>query len=387
MNDFMTQTSQRFVLTLTAVLLVLSCVHSPAMAQRGPASVFAQDVTERDFSIRIEALGTLEPNEVVDLTLNVADRVQSIYFDDGQRVRKGKTLLSLAQREQIALTEGAEATVDEARQQLERLERLIERKAVSQSEVDAAKRVLDSASSQLRAVQSRQKDRVLVAPFDGVLGFRAVSVGSFVSPGDRVARLIDDSEMNLEFSVPSTFLRSLKPGTKITARTDDLPGERFSGEIATLDNRIDPMTRSVKVRATLPNPDRVLMAGMFMEILLTADPRTALAVPEEAIQPLGPKSFVFTVDMSGDAPTARRTEIKVGTLDSGFVEVLSGLSRGDKVITEGIISIREGAQIKIEDKSLLQSSANKTAQTSKTGKTASGSGASNGVNSNLTTKD
>lgn len=334
-----------------------------AAAQRGPASVFVETVAEKEFSTRIEALGTLEPNEVVDLTLNVADRVQSIYFDDGQRVRKGKTLLSLAQREQIALTEAAEATAEEARRQLERIERLIERKAVSQAELDEAKRNLDSANAQLRAVQSRQKDRVLVAPFDGVLGFRMVSVGSYVRPGDMVARLIDDSEMNLEFSVPSTFLRSLKPGTKIIARTDDLPDMDFEGEIATLDNAIDPVTRAVSVRATLPNPDRALLSGMFMEIILTADPRSTLALPEEAVQPVGPKTFVFVVNEDSNSLIARRTEVKLGALQDGYRELLSGLQSGDKVITEGVIRVRDGASVKIENKSILQPALSQSKET------------------------
>ena len=329
-----------------------------AQAQRGPASVFVERVAERDFSVRIEALGTLEPNEVVDLTLNTADRVQSLYFDDGQRVRKGKTLLSLAQREQAALTEAAEATANEAALQLERIERLAKSNAVSKAELDEARRNVNSAKAQLRAVQSRQKDRILVAPFDGILGFRQVSVGSFVRPGDTVARLIDDSEMNLEFTVPSTFLRSLKPGTKVIAKTDDLPGMNFDGEITTLDNAIDPVSRAVRVRATLPNPERILMSGMFMEIVLTADPRKSLAIPEESIQPVGPKTFVFKIDDSGDKPVAKRTEIKLGALDQGYVEVMSGLLETDTVITEGVIRVRDGSAVKIQDKSMLKPSVN-----------------------------
>lgn len=324
-----------------------------AAAQRGPASVFVEAVSEREFATRVEALGTLVPNEVVDLTLNTADRVQSLYFDDGQRVRKGKTLLSLAQREQAALTEAADANAEEARKQLERIERLTKRNAVSQAELDEATRNLNAAEAQLRAVQSRQKDRVLVAPFDGILGFRQVSVGSYVRPGDVVARLIDDSEMNLEFNVPSTFLRSLKPGTKIAARTDDLPGMFFDGEIATLDNAIDPVTRSVRVRATLQNPERILLSGMFMEIVLTANPHTGLAIPEEAVQPVGPKTFVFIADRSGDQLVAKRVEVKLGALVQGYREVLSGLNENDRVITEGIIRVRDGAIIKIEDLSML----------------------------------
>ena len=330
-----------------------------ANAQRGPASVFVEPVVEREFAVRIEALGTLEPKEVVDLTLNTADRVQSLYFDDGQRVRKGKTLLSLAQREQMALTEAADATASEAAQQLERIERLAARKAVSQAELDEAKRVLNAANAQLRAVQSRQKDRVLVAPFDGILGFRQVSVGSYVSPGDTVARLIDDSEMNLEFAVPSTFLRSLKPGTTIIARTDDLPGTNFEGVVATIDNAIDPVSRSIKVRATLPHPDRILISGMFMEITLTANPRTNLSIPEAAVQPIGPKTFVFKVDEADGTLSAKRTEVKLGALENGFLEVVSGLNMSDRVITEGVIRVRDGSEIKIESKSLLSPSGRK----------------------------
>mgnify|MGYP000701740001 FL=1 len=236
---------------VTALIAVL--FSGPALAQRGgPASVFAEPVTERTFSRDIEALGTLEPNEQVDLSLNASDRITALYFDDGERVRQGKTLLSLAQREQLALVESAEADVEEATRQLERVVRLADAEAVSQSELDRAQRDLDSAEANLRALQSRQKDRVLVAPFDGILGFRRVSVGSFVRPGDVVATLIDDSEMNLDFDVPSLFTRSIQPGTAIIAETDDLPGEIFEGTIATLDNRIDPVTRSIRARAKLP---------------------------------------------------------------------------------------------------------------------------------------
>ncbi len=341
------------IFSTVAVFITCLGLSQFAQAQRGPASVFVEPVTEREFAIRVEALGTLTPNEVVNLTLNTADRVQSLYFDDGQRVRKGKTLLSLAQREQIALTEQAEANSEEAIKQLERVERLANRNAVSKAELDEARRAVESASAQLRAVQSRQKDRVLVAPFDGVLGFRQVSVGSFVRPGDTVARLIDDSEMNLEFSVPSTFLRSLKPGTKVSARTDDLPDMAFDGEIATLDNVIDPITRSVTVRATLPNPDRVLMSGMFMEVILIANPRKSLSIPEEAVQPIGPKTYVYRLNDADGTLTAQRLYVELGAAENGYIEVKSGLNPGDRVITEGVIRIRDGAEVKVESKSIL----------------------------------
>ncbi len=320
---------------------------------RGPASVFAEPVREREFASRIEALGTLQPNERVDLTLNAADRVTAIFFDDGQRVDEGKTLLSLAQREQVALVEAAEADVEEARRQLERLERLAAQNAVSASELDQAQRDFEAASAQLRAVQSRQRDRVLVAPFDGILGFRSVSVGSYVRPGDVVATLIDDSVMNLDFSVPSTFLTALKPGLEIDATTQDLPGKVFKGTVATIDNAIDPVTRAVRVRAELPNETRELKSGMFMSVTLKANPRLALSVPEEALESVGPRTYVWTVAEEAGDPVARRVEVATGIRQDGLVEITSGLKAGQQVITEGIIRVREGAPLKIRDKSLL----------------------------------
>lgn len=341
----------RKIISVAVVGLLLV---APATAQRGgPASVFAEPVIEREFSRDIEALGTLEPIEQVDLSLNASDRITALYFDDGERVRQGKTLLSLAQREQLALVESAEADVEEATRQLERVSRLAIAEAVSQSELDSAQRDLDSAEANLRALQSRQKDRVLVAPFDGVLGFRRVSVGSFVRPGDVIATLIDDSEMNLDFDVPSIFTRSIQPGTAIIAETDDLPGEMFLGEIETLDNRIDPITRSIRARASIPNAERLLRSGMFMRVTVTADPRLSLAIPESAVQPVGPRNFVWLVSPEDATLKARRMEVQLGQRAEGFIEVSSGLEQGDQVITEGIIRIREGSELKLQDKSLL----------------------------------
>ena len=342
---------------LAAALTVIVMAGTlPAEAQRGPraASVFTAPVQEAEFSMQIEALGTLEARESVDLTLNVADRVTAIYFDDGDRVTKGKTLLSLAQGEQAALVDAAEATANEARQRYERTQQLAKERTVSQSALDEAARDLASANAQLRAVQSRQKDRVLVAPFDGVLGFRLVSVGSYVRAGDVVAELIDDSEMKLDFSVPSIFLRSVRKGTDVRVETDDLPGMAFDGIVDTVGASIDPVTRSIRVRAILPNPDRLLKPGMFMKVTLLADPRRALSVPEEAIEPVGPNSFVYVaVDKNGQL-VAERRQIQVGLRQGGQVEVIAGLEPGDEIITDGLISVRDGAPIIVRDRTVLQ---------------------------------
>jgi membrane fusion protein (multidrug efflux system) len=349
----------RSIPLLAAAFILSGCGGDASSAGPAPgggpraANVFVETLQTREFASRIEALGTLTPNEQVDLTLNAADRVQSVYFEDGQRVSEGQTLISLAQREQRALVEAEEARVAEARQQLERVNRLISSRAVSQSEVDEAQRDLDSALAQLRAVQSRQKDRVLVAPFDGVLGFRQVSVGSYVQPGAVVARLVDDSEMNLEFAVPSIFLRLMGPGTKVAASTDDLPGQTFTGTISSVDNAIDPVTRTVMVRAKLPNPERTLVSGMFMNVTASADARRVPAVLEEAVQPVGPKKFVFIIEDRDGVEVSVRKEVELGVYQYGYVEVKSGVDAGTRIVTDGIIGVRDGGPVKIQSPDIL----------------------------------
>ena len=352
-------------LLLATVLVVPLATVQTANAEKTNApkanvrasNVFADTIDTREFSSRIEALGTLEPKEEVDLTLNDAGQVQSLYFEDGQRIKKGKTLLSLAQSEQRALVEAEEAMVAEAQQQLDRVNRLIIKRAVSQSEVEEAQRDLDSAKAQLRAVQSRQRDRSLKAPFDGVLGFRQVSVGAYVQPGDVVAHLVDDSEMNVEFTVPSTVMRYLKVGTSIEALTDDYPSERFKGTIQSIDNAIDPVTRSVKVKARIPNPNQQLMSGMFMEVTLSAQPREALAVSEEAVQPVGSNNYVYVLDSHNGTYIATKTEVEIGTHQDGYIEIVSGLNEGQLIVTDGLIQVRDGGLVNIQDKAILSASA------------------------------
>lgn len=354
------------IVRAAAVIAVALTLATPALTQQrgggpggrgggqGPVSVFAEPVSTQTFSNRVEAIGTLEANERADLTLSASDRVTAVYFEDGERVKAGKTLISLAQREQSALVESAEATLAQARQDLDRLSPLAEQGAVSKSELEVARRNADSAAAQLRAVQSRQRDRVLVAPFDGVLGFRMVSVGSFVRPGDVVATLIDDSVMRLDFAVPSIFLTSLKPGLSIEATSRDVPGRTFKGTVASIDNAIDPVTRSVRVRAMIPNADGSLKAGMYAAVTLLTQPRKALSVPESALQPLGPETFVWVLAKGEDGPVANRVKIEAGLRQKGNVEVMSGLQEGQRVVTEGALRLREGATVKIQDPAILK---------------------------------
>lgn len=336
----------RFV---SVALFLLLAAMTAADAQRGgPAPVTVDEVRFVEFSERIEAVGTLFPKERVELSANVSDRVTGVYFEDGERVRKGQTLLVQAQIEQLAEIEGAEATVREAQNVVDRMAGLVEEGVVSGLQYDEAKRNLQVAQSNLTSVQARQKNRVLIAPFSGVLGFRQVSVGAFLNPGDPVATLVDDTAMFLDLSIPDLWLANIYPGLMVSAVTPSLPGQTFNGELVSVDNLIDPATRSLRVRALVPNPDQKLKSGLFMSVTLFAQPREALSVTESAIEPLGSKSFVYVAEKKGSETYANRVEVTVGARYNGRVEIIDGLSDGQLVISEGLIRVRDGRQVKIQ---------------------------------------
>ncbi|MBK8839357.1 MAG: efflux RND transporter periplasmic adaptor subunit [Hyphomonadaceae bacterium] len=319
----------------------------PGGAGGPPTQVAAIEASARTFNVKIEALGTLEPRERVVLTANAADRVTGVYFEDGQRVAQGKVLMTLVNEEESAQLESARATEANAKLVYERNQRLAQNDAIAQLELERTKSAYDAAVANVGAIQARLRDRVLVAPFSGVLGFRQVSNGAYVSPGQPVANLIDDSQMRLEFGVPSIYVSDLKAGLGISATTKDIIGRTFTGTLTSVDNAIDPTTLAVKVRATLPNQDGALRAGTSMTVTLSSAPRTALSVPEIAIIAEGSKTFVYVVDRTRQPNVVAKTEVVLGTRERGTVEVVSGIKSGDMIVTDGVLKLRPGGAVRI----------------------------------------
>jgi membrane fusion protein (multidrug efflux system) len=313
-----------------------------------PTQVVAISVAPREFSSRIEDLGTLEPRERVVLTANAADRVTGVFFEDGQRVAKGKVLMTLDNEEEKAQLEASQATLANAKLVYDRNQRLASNDAISELDLERTKSTYEGAVANVAAIQARLRDRVLVAPFSGVLGFRQISNGAFVSPGQAVATLIDDSEMRLEFGVPSINVKDLRVGLQIQATTKDIPGRVFTGQLTSIDNAIDPVTLAVKVRATLPNKDGALRAGTSMSVTLAAQPRTSLSVPEISVIAEGSKTFVYVVDRSKQPAAATKTEVVLNARERGYVEVVSGLQPGDLVVTDGVLKLRPNSPVIVQ---------------------------------------
>ncbi|MGD9164778.1 MAG: efflux RND transporter periplasmic adaptor subunit [Chromatiales bacterium] len=327
--------------------LVICGVAVNACAQDKPApQVIVAEVRAEEFIDPIEALGTLKANESVQVTVNVTETVTAIHFDDGQRVEKGDTLVEMTSREEHALLQEAHANLDEAKRQFNRVRQLESQGIEAQSLLDQRRREVETARARLAAIESRLADRLIKAPFGGLLGLRNISVGALVETGDLITTLDDDSVMKLEFAVPSTYLADIQPGLPIRARTRAYGERAFEGAVKVLDSRVDPINRSVRVRALLPNPHRMLKPGMLMTVELLRNRRQTLVIPEAALMPKGRDHFVMR--LSGEPPVVEKRLVRIGSRRPGEVEVLEGLSRGDLVITHGMQKARVGAPVRIK---------------------------------------
>jgi membrane fusion protein, multidrug efflux system len=315
----------------------------------GPAPAVGVVATARhNFSDGIQALGTAQARESIVITPKVADTIRAIRFDSGQRVRQGQVLVEMANVEQAADLAEARAADEAAQQELRRYQELFDRGFASQARLDTVRAAADAAHARVEAGGSRIADRTIRAPFSGVVGLRTASPGQYVQPGTQIGTLDDISEIKLDFDVPESRLAQLATGVAITARTAAFPDRTFEGAIAQVDSRVDPATRSVRVRAILPNREEQLRPGMLMTVEVRSNPRDALATPEIAILDQADGAYVFRVNQGEAGQVVERVRIETGQRSGGMAEVLSGLNEGDLIVTEGVQAVRPGQPVRAE---------------------------------------
>lgn len=304
-------------------------------------------VLEENFGDVVEALGTTRANESVEITSSVSDFISALHFEDGDLVTQGDLLVELNREEEEADLASAKALMDERKSAYNRAEELVKQNALSTATLQEREALLRQTEGQIQGLEAQLRDRMIRAPFSGVLGLRRVSPGALVAPGEVITTLDDLSRIKVDFDAPSLFLAALRPGLKIEGRSDAYPGKVFTGEISTLGSRVDPVTRTVSVRAVLPNENQLLRPGLLISIHLTKNPRASLLIPEGAVVQRGAKSFVFVIAEGSDGSVARQQEITLGSRIPGKVEVTEGLAEGDLVVVHGLMQIRPGQAVKV----------------------------------------
>jgi membrane fusion protein, multidrug efflux system len=310
---------------------------------RADVPVVVAPVRLEKLSLEIEALGTAHANESIDVTAKVSNLVTAVRFDEGQHVGRGDLLVELDGAQARAELAIAEAAVTESRSQYKRSRELYVTRALSEAQLDQIEAALKANEARVLVAQAKLADSMIRAPFAGRVGLRRVSVGSLVNPGAVITTLDDTSTIKLDFTVPETALASLSPGLAITARSVAYPDTPFAGKVSSVDSRVDPSTRSVTVRALVPNPEGLLKPGMFLNVRLSQAAADALLVPEQALVPEQGDVFVFVV--KGDSVEKRL--VRFGRRRVGAVQVVQGLVAGELVVIEGTQKLRNGARVKI----------------------------------------
>ncbi|MDX2237050.1 MAG: efflux RND transporter periplasmic adaptor subunit [Hyphomonadaceae bacterium] len=353
------------VVAVMALVVIGREAFAPRAGQAGPAGapgaarpgggppgmdvpeIQAAAAAEIRFSDAIQALGTAQARESIVITPKVADTIRRIRFESGDRVRAGQVLVEMANVEQQADLAEAQAANAAAQQELARTRDLFTQGFASQARLDQVEAAARAAQARVDAGGSRNADRAIRAPFSGVMGLRTASPGQFVRPGDQIGTLDDISSIKLDFDVSEVFIGQLAPGVAIVARTPAFPGESFTGAIETVDSRVASTTRTVRVRAILPNRNERLRTGMLMTVEVQANPRTALAIPETAVIDRADGAFVFQVAPRGDGFAVAERRIEAGQRSGGFVEIRGGLAAGERVVVEGVQRVRPGQPVRV----------------------------------------
>ncbi len=301
-----------------------------------------------DFKDSIEAIGTARANEQVFITSKYADLIELIFFNDGQLVKQGDVLVRLNNQEELAKVSELTANLSESMAQLQRFQELLSSKATSKSLVDQQEAQTKVIAAQLQSARTKLNDLSIKAPFDGVLGFREVSLGAYINAGDVITSLDDLSLIKVDFTLPERFLPTIKRGQSVIALSSAYKNQQFLGKISSIDTRINPVTRTLKVRVEIPNKSLALRPGMLLNIEVVRQVETLLQLPESAIIPIENKHFVFTINNKNpQEPTAVRKSITIGRRLPGVVEVLAGVNQQELIVIEGALKLRDGARVKV----------------------------------------
>ncbi len=313
----------------------------------GPTLVSVATVQPRVFEETIEVLGVAKGRQSVTLTAAATQLVERVRFSDGQRVPKGAVLVELKDTEQNAGVAQAEARQVEARRAYERYRTLGEQGWASKAQVDQYEAAWRSAQADVAAAKARQGDRMIRAPFAGVVGLSDVAPGALVNPGAPIVTLDDVSVIRVDFQVPERYLAQLREGQSLLATADAYPGETITGRIAQLDTRVDERTRAITARAEFPNASGKLKPGMLIRVGVSRGQRTNPSAPEAAISVQGDAAFVYVLQSRGQGTMVEQRPVVTGLRQHGFVEITDGAKPGERIVADGLNKIQPGQPVRV----------------------------------------
>jgi len=335
------------ILLVGGAIYYISQQNTPSVNKRGGPRIIlvkVAPVISDIFTDSIEALGTTKANESLNITATTTDKISIINFTDGMSVLKGQILVELVSDEEVANLRSAKVNFDQQKRDLKRIRGLVKARTLPTARLDDQKTLFEKSKADIQVAEARIRDRQIIAPFDGQLGLRQISLGSLVTPGTVITTLDDLSTIKLDFTVPEAFLAALKNGQTINALTEAYPDRQFIGTVTNISSRVDPVSRAVSVRAMIANDDRSLRPGMLMRVKLIKNKRQSIMIPEEALLTSAEKKYVFLIQ---DGNSVKQQPVIIGSRRPGSVEILEGLNIGQSVVVEGGIKLQDGSKVTI----------------------------------------
>lgn len=327
-----------------------------AAASAGPARAPTVEVAKVDTMTLVDetqAVGSLRSRQGVMLRPEVGGRVKQIFFNDGQRVRKGQVLVQFEDQLQQAQLSQAKAELSIAEANHKRNQELVTQNFISKRSLDESGAALEVSRAKLALADATLQRLKVLAPFDGITGLKQINVGDYLKDGADMVNLEDIDAVLVDFRLPERFQAKIRAGQKAQLTVDALPGRPFTAIVQAVDPLIEANGRSVGVRGCIDNRQQQLRPGMFARVNAVFGAReNALVIPEEAIIPQGGRTFVVKV-VAGDKPdvqVSERVAVKVGLRQPGKVEILEGLAAGDTVVTAGHQRLqKDGTAVRVVD--------------------------------------
>lgn len=318
---------------------------------RPPATVASAEAQRETWHPSLQAVGSLVAVQGVDVSTEVTGIVSDIQFESGSRVEQGAILVKLDDVVDRATLDGLKADLRLAEIQFQRAANLLSSKAVSKSNYDEAKAKQEAAQAHVAEQQAIIDKKTIRAPFAGLLGIRQVDVGEYLQPGAKIVRLLMLDPIYVDYALPEAQYREVSAGQKVTLHTPAYPEQEFTGKVTAIDPGITEGTRTIQVRATLENPDGRLRPGMFAEVrTVKPDPQEVLTVPRTAISYNTYGDFVYVIEEGEDNKlVVKRQQVQTGNVREGRVQITQGLQAGDRVVRAGLVKLRDGQPVEINN--------------------------------------
>jgi membrane fusion protein (multidrug efflux system) len=334
---------------------IQTAIAQGAAFQMPPEAVTTIVAAEEAWPSTLSAIGTVAAVRGVTIAADLPGTVEKIAFDSGQAVREGDVLALQDTRQERAQLAAADAQRDLARVNFERLQGLLNERVISRAEFDRAIAEQRQADGRVGEIHAAIDRKTIKAPFSGVLGLRHVNLGQYLSGGDPLVTLQALNPIYVNFGVPQQAAGQMRPGRTVRITVGEQPGVAMTGRVTALDSVVDEATRNVQVQATLANPNGLLRPGMFVQTeVVSGAGSTLVSLPASAVSyaPFGDSVFVVTdiKNEKGAYRGVRQQFVKLGATRGDQIAIVSGVKKGDEVVTSGTFKLRNGAAVLVNNK-------------------------------------